>query len=89
MDYIVIKIGGSTLTDMHDSTIEDIVALKNQGYNPIIVHGGGPFINQSLELQKVESKLLYFPLENHWVLKAENQIKWYDEVFAWLKTYLA
>ena len=28
MDYIVIKIGGSTLTDMHDSTIEDIIALK-------------------------------------------------------------
>ena len=56
MDYIVIKIGGSTLTVMHDSTIEDIIALKNQGYNPIIVHGGGPFINQSLELQKVDSK---------------------------------
>ncbi|MFH4934277.1 acetylglutamate kinase [Staphylococcus cohnii] len=56
MDYIVIKIGGSTLTNMPDSTIEDIVALKNQGYNPVIVHGGGPFINQSLELQNVDSK---------------------------------
>lgn len=56
MDYIVIKIGGSTLTNMHDSIIEDIVALKKQGYKPLIVHGGGPFINQSLELQEVATE---------------------------------
>lgn len=49
MSYIIIKIGGSTLTDLHESIIEDIVTLKQQGLRPIIVHGGGPFINKALE----------------------------------------
>lgn len=56
MSYIIIKIGGSTLTNLHESTIEDIVQLKKQGYKPLIVHGGGPFINQSLKLQGVTSE---------------------------------
>ena len=49
MSYIVIKIGGSTLTNLHDSTIEDISKLKQQGYQPIIINGGGQFINKALE----------------------------------------
>ncbi|MEB5782513.1 acetylglutamate kinase [Staphylococcus pseudoxylosus] len=53
MSYIVIKIGGSTLTNLHDSTIEDVSKLKQQGYQPIIVHGGGPFINKALEQRGV------------------------------------
>lgn len=48
MSYIVIKIGGSTLTNLDDSIIQDIYRLKQQGYQPIIVHGGGPFINTAL-----------------------------------------
>lgn len=54
MSYIVIKIGGSTLTHLHDSTIEDIATLKQQGYHPIIVHGGGPFINEALAQRNVD-----------------------------------
>lgn len=53
MSYIVIKIGGSTLTNLHDSTIEDIAQLREQGYKPIIIHGGGPFINEALEQRGV------------------------------------
>jgi dipeptidyl aminopeptidase/acylaminoacyl peptidase len=51
-------------------------------------------INNSLEnwavLQrmKVPSKLLVFPEENHWILRAENSRFWYSEVHAWLKKYL-
>ena len=72
--------------------------VKNWTTPMLVIHGGLDYrvpltealsTFTALQLQKVESKLLYFPLENHWVLKAENQIKWYDEVFAWLKTYLA
>ncbi|PHK49966.1 acetylglutamate kinase [Staphylococcus edaphicus] len=55
MSYIVIKIGGSTLTELHDTTIEDIAQLKQQGMRPIIVHGGGPFINQALKQQGVHT----------------------------------
>ena len=54
MDYIVIKIGGSTLTNLDDSIIDDIYKLKEQGYKPIIVHGGGPFINEALSHYNVE-----------------------------------
>ncbi|MDW4099552.1 acetylglutamate kinase [Staphylococcus saprophyticus] len=55
MNYIVIKIGGSTLTELHETTIDDIAQLKQQDLHPIIIHGGGPFINQALEQQGVDS----------------------------------
>ena len=29
----------------------------------------------SLKLKGIDSKLVYFPKENHWVLKPENQIQ--------------
>lgn len=32
----------------------------------------------------VESKFLYFPDENHWILKPHNIVLWYQTVFAWL-----
>ena len=37
---IVIKIGGSTL-GKHDTTLEDLVSLQNQGVPVVLVHGGG------------------------------------------------
>ena len=36
----------------------------------------------------IASKLLYFPDENHWVLKPQNSILWHDTVNAWLKQYI-
>ena len=35
----------------------------------------------------VPSKFLYFPDENHWVLKPQNSILWHDTVNAWLKQW--
>jgi len=32
----------------------------------------------------VPGRLLYFPDENHWVLKPHNSIQWHDEVIGWL-----
>lgn len=54
MSYIVIKIGGSTLTNLDDSIIDDIYKLRQQGYKPIVIHGGGPFINEALNQYNVE-----------------------------------
>lgn len=48
MKYIVIKVGGSTITKVDETLFQDINHLKSLGYVPIIVHGGGPFINQAL-----------------------------------------
>lgn len=64
----------------------------------LVIHGGLDYrvpltealsTFTALQLRGVKSKFLYFPKENHWVLKPENQIKWYDEVFAWMKDYLS
>ena len=38
----------------------------------------------ALQLKNVPSRFLRFTGENHWVLKPENSIKWYDEVLNWL-----
>ncbi|MNY55927.1 x-prolyl-dipeptidyl aminopeptidase [compost metagenome] len=41
-----------------------------------------------LQRMKIPSKLIVFPEENHWILKAENSKFFYQEVQDWLKTYL-
>lgn len=41
----------------------------------------------ALQRQGVESKLLFFPDENHWVLKPNNSLQWHEVVFDWLATY--
>ena len=62
----------------------------------LVVAGQNDFrvpIDQSLSsftaLQRagIDSKLLYFPDENHWVLKPHNSILWHDTVNAWLKKH--
>jgi dipeptidyl aminopeptidase/acylaminoacyl peptidase len=41
----------------------------------------------ALQRQGVPSELLYFPTENHWVLKPADSIQWYDTVLAWLNRW--
>jgi dipeptidyl aminopeptidase/acylaminoacyl peptidase len=41
----------------------------------------------ALQRQGIESKLLYFPDENHWVLKPNNSIQWYGTVLDWLDAH--
>lgn len=42
----------------------------------------------ALQRQGIDSQFLYFPDENHWVLKPQNSIQWHDTVNAWLKKHL-
>ncbi|MFI5271663.1 MAG: acetylglutamate kinase [Ktedonobacterales bacterium] len=44
---LVIKLGGSTLENQRDA-LEDIVWLRGLGAHPVLVHGGGPEINEWL-----------------------------------------
>lgn len=48
---VVIKFGGNAMVDedLKDAFARNIVLLKQVGLNPVIVHGGGPQINQVLE----------------------------------------
>lgn len=46
----VIKYGGSAMADasLQESFVRDVVLMKYVGMNPIVVHGGGPQIDQTL-----------------------------------------
>lgn len=49
---IVIKYGGNAMTEevLQRSFAHDVVLLKLIGMNPVVVHGGGPQIDQALSL---------------------------------------
>lgn len=48
---IVIKYGGNAMTDarLKECFAQDVVLLKLVGMNPVVVHGGGPQINEMLD----------------------------------------
>ncbi|GAA4583958.1 S9 family peptidase [Planotetraspora phitsanulokensis] len=63
----------------------------------LVIHGDKDYrvpIGEGLrlwwDLQRsgVESKFLYFPDENHWVLKPGNAIAWYETVLAFLAQHV-
>ncbi|MCV2357580.1 S9 family peptidase [Paucibacter sp. TC2R-5] len=43
----------------------------------------------TLKARGVDARLLWFPDENHWVLKPQNSKLWYGEFFDWLKRHPA
>lgn len=43
----------------------------------------------SLKAKDVPARLVYFPDENHWILKPQNSRLWYREIFAWLSRFTA
>jgi dipeptidyl aminopeptidase/acylaminoacyl peptidase len=42
----------------------------------------------ALQRRGIASRFLYFPDENHWVLKPRNSVQWHNEVNRWLHHYL-
>ncbi|KGA97383.1 acetylglutamate kinase [Alkalihalobacillus alcalophilus ATCC 27647 = CGMCC 1.3604] len=57
-NIVVVKCGGSTITELTESFFESIVQLKNAGKHPIIVHGGGPAINKMLTQLQIPSTFI-------------------------------
>lgn len=45
---LVIKLGGSAL-EYQRGILQDIIWLRTLGVNPVLVHGGGPYINEWLD----------------------------------------
>ena len=41
-----------------------------------------------LQRKGIPSKFLYFPDENHWVLKPQNSVQWHGEVLSWLNQWI-
>lgn len=52
---LVIKLGGSTLEHQR-GVLQDIIWLRSLGANPVLVHGGGPYINAWLEKLNVPAQ---------------------------------
>jgi len=42
----------------------------------------------ALQRRGIESRLLYFPDENHWISKPANSLQWHAEVLGWLNKHL-
>ncbi len=65
---------------------------------PILIYQGGTDFRvpigqaqeafQAAQLRGIKSKLVYFPEENHWVLKPQNAMVWQSEFYKWLKETL-
>jgi len=57
---VVVKYGGSAMSgqDLKDAVIADIVLLSLVGISVVVVHGGGPEINERLRQLGVETKFI-------------------------------
>jgi dipeptidyl aminopeptidase/acylaminoacyl peptidase len=62
----------------------------------LVIHGQQDFrvpdtqglsVFTALQRRGIPSELLYYPSENHWVLKPADSIQWYDTVLAWLSRW--
>jgi dipeptidyl aminopeptidase/acylaminoacyl peptidase len=63
----------------------------------LVLHGERDYrvpVTQGLECygvlkgKGVPARLVYFPDENHWILKPRNSLVWYREVLGWLERFL-
>lgn len=63
----------------------------------LVIHGGKDFrvvetqgmaTFTALQRKGIPSKFLYFPDENHWVLKPQNSVQWHETVLDWLGDWL-
>jgi dipeptidyl aminopeptidase/acylaminoacyl peptidase len=70
--------------------------VKNWKTPTLVVHGGrdyrvvdvqGMATFTALQRRGVPSRFLYFPDENHWVLKPADSKRWHEEVFSWVDRY--
>jgi dipeptidyl aminopeptidase/acylaminoacyl peptidase len=71
--------------------------IKNWKTPMLVIHGALDFrvvetqgfsSFTALQRKGIPSKLLYFPDENHWVLKPHNSILWHDTVLGWLDQWV-
>jgi dipeptidyl aminopeptidase/acylaminoacyl peptidase len=62
----------------------------------LVIHGAldyrvpdtqGLSVFTALQRQGIPSQLLYFPNENHWVLKPADSVQWYDTALAWMNRW--
>lgn len=63
-------------------------ALLSHGLTDLRVPVGQSFeLFRTLQARGVESELIYFPDENHWILKPNNSVYWYNQVQQWVERW--
>ena len=57
-NIIVLKYGGNAMVNdsLKESVMQDVLLMKSVGIKPVIVHGGGPFINNMLTDLNIETE---------------------------------
>lgn len=60
MQRILIKYGGNAMINdnLRDEIIKNIIKLKQQNHEVVLVHGGGPFIAEQLEHAGIKSEFI-------------------------------
>lgn len=89
------KSNKSAQKTMNEFNPKNLVAKWN---TPILIIQGGKDYRvpigqgqeafQAAQVRGIKSRFVYFPEENHWVLKPQNGLAWQREFFGWLKETL-
>ena len=75
----------SPCTFAHRMATPTLVVHGNNDYR--VPDTNGLAYYNTLLTRGVETRLVWFPDENHWVLKPRNSRLWYGEIFAWLAAH--
>jgi dipeptidyl aminopeptidase/acylaminoacyl peptidase len=75
----------SPLTYVREAKTPTLVIHGELDYRVPVTQGFAYY--NTLRAKGVPARLVYFPDENHWILKPQNSRLWYDEFFAWLKRF--
>lgn len=87
----------NTVTQKAYTTFNPMTLVEKWNKPILIIQGGKDFrvptgqgqeAFQAAQLRGIKSRFLYFPEENHWVLKPQNAQVWQGEFFKWLKETL-
>jgi len=82
---------------MHSYAQSPLKFVKNWDTPILVIHGGKDFripytqgmaAFNTAQMMGIPSKFLFFPDENHWVLKPQNGILWQREFKGWLDKWL-
>jgi len=92
------ELGANYWDDMKRVESQNPRALVKKMKTPtLVIHGlldyrvpdaqGFAYYN-TLKAKGVPARLVFFPDENHWILKPQNSRLWYREFEAWLKRFV-
>jgi dipeptidyl aminopeptidase/acylaminoacyl peptidase len=91
------ELGASYWDDMAKVLAQSPHAFAGEMQTPtLVIHGAmdyrvpdqqGLAYYNTLKARGIAARLVWFPDENHWVLKPRNSRLWYREFFAWLTAY--